>query len=338
MTTLSVVLPNYNHARFLPMSLGAIFAQDRQPDEIIVIDDASRDNSIEVITALIAGRPHARLLSNEHNLGVIATLNAGLQRARGDLVYFAAADDVVLPGLFARSVELMERFPAAALCASLSRLLAVDGRDLGLFPGAIPMRTAGYIPPAVALHQLMRDDSWINGNTTIYRRDRLLSVGGFRADLASFTDGFAARALMLRHGACYIPEPLAAWRRLTDGYSSSVALDLEKSRALADRAWAVMTGEFSDVFPAAYADRWRRRYIFGAINFAAASRFRASRADPLRRAHLLAQWVAGSAYWFVRLRRFDIVPVAARRLKHLTYRYRGDAAVGSSAPASRIVQ
>src|SRR5512146_981209 len=109
MTSLSVIVPNYNHARFLPSSLGALLSQDCQPDDIIVIDDASTDDSVAIVQSLIAEHPHARLVRNQRNQGVIAALNAGLGMARGDLIYFGAADDVVLPGFFSRSGSILEQ-------------------------------------------------------------------------------------------------------------------------------------------------------------------------------------------------------------------------------------
>ena len=58
-------LTNYNHARYLPQSLGALLAQSRPADELIVIDDASTDNSIEVIQDLVSQAPYVTFLRNE---------------------------------------------------------------------------------------------------------------------------------------------------------------------------------------------------------------------------------------------------------------------------------
>src|ERR1700685_2382100 len=114
--TLSVVLPNYNHATLIGRALQALMAQERAPDEIIVIDDASTDDSIAVIERFPAGVPSINVLRNPGNLGVIATLERGLRAARGTPVYFAAADDFVLPGFFETALRRLDA-----------------NRDLGLF-------------------------------------------------------------------------------------------------------------------------------------------------------------------------------------------------------------
>src|SRR5438034_2246469 len=95
--SLSVVVPNYNHARYLPVCLKAILAQSVAPIELIVVDDASTDNSVEVIRRFAAQSPLVRLVQNEKNLGVMANQIKGLDLARGEFVFFQAADDEVQP-------------------------------------------------------------------------------------------------------------------------------------------------------------------------------------------------------------------------------------------------
>jgi glycosyltransferase involved in cell wall biosynthesis len=74
--TLSVVLPNYNHAKLIGRALEALLAQGRAADEIIVIDDGSTDDSVSVIDRFAAGAPSIRVLQNANNTGVIPTLFA----------------------------------------------------------------------------------------------------------------------------------------------------------------------------------------------------------------------------------------------------------------------
>lgn len=315
MTSLSVIVPNYNHARFLPSALRALLSQDRQPDEIIVIDDASTDDSIAIIQSLVAGHSHARLVRNERNQGVIAALNAGLGMARGDLIYFGAADDMVLPGLFSRSGSILEQFPAAAFSSARSTLIDAEGRMLGLMPGAVPLHRAGYMSPLLVERMLQRDDSWIHGNTVIFRRRLLLEAGGFRPEPRSFTDGFIARALALKYGACFIPEPLGAWRRMEGGFSWNVAADLSKAEEVANNTVRLMGGEFASVFPQRYIRRWHGRYMFGARRLMLKVRLQqADIADRgcWSRAYHRATYLGAIAYWFFSLRPLD-APAVARR-------------------------
>src|SRR4030095_15000486 len=100
MPTLSVVVPNYNHAKYLEFSLPAILKQSHRPLEVIVLDDASKDNSVEVIRRFAAQDPIVRLVQNEKNLTVVPNLNKGVELARGDYVFIVSADREALPGIF----------------------------------------------------------------------------------------------------------------------------------------------------------------------------------------------------------------------------------------------
>src|ERR1700730_1571088 len=115
---LSVVLPNFNHGVHLDRSLGALLAQERAPDEIIVIDDASTDDSLTILARYASAWPSVKILANALNQGALASLQQGLEAARGRYVYFAAADDWVMPGFFALGIEMLVANPQRGLfCA-----------------------------------------------------------------------------------------------------------------------------------------------------------------------------------------------------------------------------
>ncbi len=75
--TVSVILPNYNHAHYLPQCLNAMLDQSVKPTEIIVIDDASTDNSIEVISDYVRRDPVVKLIQNEKNIGNVPSKFVG---------------------------------------------------------------------------------------------------------------------------------------------------------------------------------------------------------------------------------------------------------------------
>ena len=113
--TLSVVLPNYNHGDVIARALEALLHQERRPDEIVVVDDGSTDDSRDVIARFAARSASIRVLVNEQNQGVIAALIRGLEAAGGDYVYFAASDDWVMPGFFKLALEMLEQNPTLGL-------------------------------------------------------------------------------------------------------------------------------------------------------------------------------------------------------------------------------
>ncbi len=229
--TLSVVVPNYNHAKDLPEALQAILDQSCQPLEVLVIDDASTDSSVEVIEGFARRNPIVRLYRNEKNQGVIFGLNRGLRLAAGDYVYFAAADDRVCPGFFEKSMELLTQHPQAGLCSALLQSIGEDGEDNGWIKTPLISRTACFLPPEKVLTNLTHSGFWFTGQTLIYRRDAVLNdTDGFLPELAHRTDHFIPYIVALKHGACFIPEVLATYRILETGYAESMFNNEESSR------------------------------------------------------------------------------------------------------------
>ncbi len=259
---LSVIIPNYNHGRYLAQAFDAIISQSIRPDEVIIIDDASTDDSWKIISELACCHPSVRPLRNRENRGVVKGLNLGLRLAAGEYVYFAAADDLVFTELFAESLDLLNQHPEAALCSALCTIMDETGRQRGIFPSLVACNHTAYISPSKARKVLMRHGTWFMGNTAIYRRSRLVEIGGFLEVLESFSDGFACEVLALRYGVCFIPKPLAAWRLTPNGYSLTTIRDIGKSLDILDQTKQLMTTIYTTEFPASYFGRWEARWRF----------------------------------------------------------------------------
>jgi|GEM_PF-4192103 Glycosyltransferases involved in cell wall biogenesis len=124
---ISVVVPNYNHARFLDRRLASIFAQTRRDFEVVFLDDASPDDSVAVARAW-AGRHPMRLDLREKNTGnPFAQWNRGVSLARGEFVWIAESDDDAAPELLETLVGLLERDPQVVVAHCQSRI--VDAHD-----------------------------------------------------------------------------------------------------------------------------------------------------------------------------------------------------------------
>ena len=106
--TLSVILPNYNHARYLSEAIEAIASQSHAADEFLILDDASTDNSLEIIEKFQKRYSQIRVLRHEQNRGVLEANRRLFEEARGDYVFAAAADDIFQQG----HVELFEEIRA----------------------------------------------------------------------------------------------------------------------------------------------------------------------------------------------------------------------------------
>ena len=261
---LSVILPNYNHGHLILRALTALARQ--QPDEIIVIDDASTDGSLALLQDFARTVP-ITILRNGTNQGAVPALARGLSAASGRYVYFAAADDYVMPGFFRRARDLLERHPAAGLfCGEALLVDGVTNRPVGMRPPVRPRRRAGFVDPARTRALLARIDNWILTGSAVFRRDAVVALGGLDARLGSFADGYLARKIALTHGFCFAPELVATWCVYRDSVSRRTALEVAKARETLDLLPQRIAAD--PVFPAWYSEVFARRWRFATARLA----------------------------------------------------------------------
>src|SRR5206468_3510075 len=120
--------------------------KSRCPDEIVVIDDGSTDNSWDIIQDYAGRHTCIRAYRNEKNMGAVFTVSRGLELARGDYVFASAADDCVLPGFFQKSMELLARYPQAGLCCTIGDWKEVE-TGLNWHVGVGMADTPAYLSP-----------------------------------------------------------------------------------------------------------------------------------------------------------------------------------------------
>jgi glycosyltransferase involved in cell wall biosynthesis len=263
--SVSVILPNYNHAHWLPFALSALTRQDPRPAEILVVDDASTDDSVAIIKRFRAQYPFIQLLRHTVNKGAEAAVKTALPHITGEFLLFAAADDFVLPGLFARALPALRENPAAAFFCSEVVLIDRSSKIIGFRPVMIPRSTAGYISPNEVRQAIHNSDNWFIGTSVIYRRDRLAEIGFFDSTLATLQDAMATRLLAFRHGFYFTPEVLATWRVIPESLSVRSSLLMSDNEALLRKARAWIGTNFPTDIKDEYAGLFDRRLRF---NFA----------------------------------------------------------------------
>jgi glycosyltransferase involved in cell wall biosynthesis len=111
--SVTVVVPNYNHAAYLEQCLTSIVAQSRKPDRVIIVDDASTDDSLLVIDRFISQNPTWQLIRNDVNSGVVYGQNVALAATDTGWISYLGADDVLHPRYFEQVMALAESAPSA---------------------------------------------------------------------------------------------------------------------------------------------------------------------------------------------------------------------------------
>jgi putative sugar O-methyltransferase len=254
--TVSILLANYNHAKYLPTSLAGICGQTRPATEIIIVDDGSTDDSIAVIEEYTKRFPQIRLLRNGINRGQHYSIQRALLAARSNYIVWAASDDLLLPDFIGRSLQMLQQNPGAGLCFSQLAVFVDGTTETRHYTGATQGVAFDYgeqprlIPPTELKSILSQHYLWLSGNTVMARRDALLEIGGFAHHLKWHGDWFAFYVIALRHGACVIPETLAMMRERQDTYSKTGMDNLaEQTKVLTALFDTVKSAPYRDLLP-----------------------------------------------------------------------------------------
>ncbi|MDP6526946.1 MAG: glycosyltransferase family A protein, partial [Kiritimatiellia bacterium] len=247
---LSVVVANYNQAHYLPGTLEELENQSIRPLEVIVVDDASTDNSRAVVEDFAAGHPYVRLVRQAENLGVNATFNRGLEEAKGDYVYFFSADDHVTSDFTESYLSFLAEHPQAAFCFSNpAEIPGEDGeqRDFSLFIATAPRAFSG----SEMAQLLSRSFFTFTSNSVVYRRHALMETGGHPEALDWQADWFVNHVLAFRHGACYLPGVYCPTRVRGESFSARGLADAQEQKTRVLRALDMLRqDEYADVAPA----------------------------------------------------------------------------------------
>ncbi len=135
---ISVVIPSYNHEKFIERCVDSVLAQSFADWELIVIDDGSKDGSNAILAAYAARDPRIIHIQQE-NRGAHNTINRGLAMARGEFLTILNSDDEYHPERFSRCMEAFEADEALMLVSSWIEVVDVDSKPLGTKMGWLNM-------------------------------------------------------------------------------------------------------------------------------------------------------------------------------------------------------
>lgn len=206
---MSVVIPTFERAHCVGDAIESARSGGRSDREVVVVDDASTDDTAERVCSFGDGVRYLRLPENR---GVSAARNAGIRAARGRYVAFLDSDDVWREGKLDRQVREMEKTPDLVAHATNVRLQLDGGRDADLFG----LRGAGALASAPRrldrpLPHVLKSCFLLQG--LLVRRDACLAAGPFREEMRIYEDFDFLTRLSLVGPWATDPEPYATVRR-----------------------------------------------------------------------------------------------------------------------------
>ena len=265
--TLSVAMTSYNQRDFLERKFRDVFSQSVIPSEFVVVDDASTDGSQVDLQRLSEQYPNVKLYINQKNMGVAYAVDVLVANCTKDYLVLTTPDDQLLQGFFERSLSLFQRYPQAALCSSPSYTISESGEPLGRFPTPIISGSERYFTPRECLALLNRYESWMIGSSVVYNRGVFIKLFNLLKKLGcSSCDDLMLRVIALKHGACFIPEPLGVWRLTTTGHSVVATNNVESALHVLAKTCDVMKTEFSALFPAKSVVQFRSFVLYDILS------------------------------------------------------------------------
>jgi glycosyltransferase involved in cell wall biosynthesis len=121
MASVDIAIPNYNYGRYLRECVGSVLSQEVERLRVLVIDNASTDDSAEIARGLARSDPRVEIRIHEKNLGPHASYNEGIDWAASDYFLILCSDDALTPGSLRRAIAVMEAEPGIAF---------VHGKDI----------------------------------------------------------------------------------------------------------------------------------------------------------------------------------------------------------------
>jgi glycosyltransferase involved in cell wall biosynthesis len=235
------VVPNYNHARFLSKRLESILRQSSADFEVIVLDDASSDNSCEVIASYLSDS-RVRFYPNKTNSGSpFVQWNRGVQLAKAPLVWIAESDDYASPEFLSTMLPLFSSQPTVGFAYCQSWRVDRDGAILGpLLDGTEGLDAERWKTAFVndgrseCKDYLFWKNTVPNASAVLFRRDVYLQTGGAPANMRLSGDWMTWVRMLLISDVAFVPASLNYFRQ----HDSSVR-ETTTIRMYLEEKWAV---------------------------------------------------------------------------------------------------
>lgn len=224
----SIIIPAYNAAHFLPQAIESCLAQTYATLEIIVVNDGSTDNTAELVTT---NYPQVRLI-NQANQGLAGARNTGIAQATGAYIQFLDADDALLPKKIERCLERFRTEPDAGLVYTDYEIRNGDMSALSSVPKPDVSMAEGYLLPLL----IETTSTLFRVPCPLIRAELVREVGGFERGMQGVEDWhFWIKLAAIGTKFAFVDEVLV-WYRHTEGSMSRDMLLMTRSRLHAMQA------------------------------------------------------------------------------------------------------
>ena len=236
MPKVSIILPAYNCAKYLPDSVGSVLSQGFKDFELLIVDDGSTDETEEFVRKNFTD-PRIVYIRQGH-AGLSAARNNGLAHARGEFIAFLDADDLFLPDKLEKEFLVFEKKPAADIVYSSEKYFYEDDKD--------KLLDSPYEKLSGDLFFFLKRSNFIHVSTVMFKKSMFKGME-FDTALKSHEDwDFFLRLSAKGARFCYLPESLSLVRVRKTSMTAVNNVMNESRRIVGERArglWKTIKSE-----------------------------------------------------------------------------------------------
>lgn len=209
----SVLIPSYNHERFLPEAVESVLMQEFDDYEILIIDDNSSDGTIRILEHYADLDDRIRFSVNSANIGVAENWNKCLMQARGEYIKLLNSDDILVTPLSLQKLAgMLDDNPGAVIASSARYMIDEDSKVLEKWD---TVNIEGCFDGRKTILRCLRENANIIGEPSAVLFRKSFAARGFDTAFKQITDLDLWFHLLEQGDMVYTREPLAAWRNHT---------------------------------------------------------------------------------------------------------------------------
>lgn len=232
---LSVVMVNYNHGIFLRDAIESVISQTYQKWELVVVDDGSTDNSLEIVHEYqkrFPGRIRLETHPNGNNLGIAASYRLGISFCQGEFIGFLEPDDLWLSENAGKKINVLKSYPVGLVYSDVEPfgepdIISLRRGTLRLLAGSPPLIPFNAYS-SLAVINFIPTFSIVIAKTEVFKGFSYLTCPSFMMSL----DWFLWLQASLREAFFFVPDKLVSWRLYQKSYYNSFLLKIRKPQLI----------------------------------------------------------------------------------------------------------
>jgi glycosyltransferase involved in cell wall biosynthesis len=200
----SIITASYNSARYLPASIESALAQTYKNWELIILDDASIDNTEALAQDFIKMDSRIQYFRQSKNLGIAGNRNTGFEKARGKYLAILDSDDMwISPEKLEKQVSFLEKNPAYGLIGTWAKKVDGNGKDIG--------NMSFFADDKNIRKHILRRHQFVD-SSSVFSRQAAMDIEGYDSSYAIAGDYNFMLAIGKKYKFANIPEYMTAYR------------------------------------------------------------------------------------------------------------------------------